>query len=78
MADAEVASTAERPVPTPAKGSSVLVRVRPEPHGWDSSHVVWGNRADPEGGPKFALEDITEGGCWDTLEQYRQLAVQSM
>jgi len=26
-ADAEAASTAERPVPTPAKGSSVLVRV---------------------------------------------------
>ena len=44
-ADAEVASTLERPVPTPAEGSSVLVRVRPEPRGWDSPCVVWGNWA---------------------------------
>ena len=49
-ADAEAASTAERPVPTPAEGSSVLVRVQPEPRWWDSPRVVWGNRADPEGG----------------------------
>ena len=61
-ADAEAASTAERPVPTPAEGSSVLVRVRPEPRGWDSPHVVWGNRADPKGEPMFALEDVAEGG----------------
>ena len=40
-ADAEAASTAERPVPTPAEGSSVLVRVRPEPRGWDSPRVLW-------------------------------------
>ena len=40
--------------------------------------VVWGNRADPEGEPVFALEDVAEGGRWDTLEQYRQLAVQLM
>ena len=26
----------------------------------------------------FALEDVAEGGRWDTLEQYRELAVQSM
>ena len=26
----------------------------------------------------FALEDIAEGGRWDTLEQYRELVVQSM
>ena len=76
--NAEAASTAERPVPTPVEGSSVLVRVRPEPHGWDSPRVVWGNRADPEGEPVFALEDVAEGGRWDTLEQYRQLAVQSL
>ena len=40
-----------------------------------------GNWADPEGEPVFALEDDAEGaegGRWDTLEQYRELAVQSM
>ena len=26
----------------------------------------------------FALEDVAEGGRWDTLEQYRQLAVRSL
>ena len=26
----------------------------------------------------FALEDVAEGGRWDTLEQYRRLAVQSL
>ncbi|XP_066384518.1 uncharacterized protein [Miscanthus floridulus] len=36
------------------------------------------NQADPEGEPVFALEDIAEGGRWDTLEQYRQLAVRSL
>ena len=61
-AEAEAASTVERPVPTPAEGSSVLVRVRPEPRGWDSPRVVWGNQADPEGEPVFALEDVAEGG----------------
>jgi len=79
VADAEAASTAERPVPTLAEGSSVLVRVRPEPRGWNHPRVAWGNRADLEGEPVFALEDVAEGGGrWDTLEQYRQLAVQSM
>ena len=73
-----MASTAERPVPTPAEGSSVLVWVRPEPRRWNHPRVVWGNRADPEGEPMFALEDVAEGGRWDTLEQCRQLAVQSM
>ncbi|XP_066385534.1 uncharacterized protein [Miscanthus floridulus] len=35
-------------------------------------------QADPEGEPVFALEDIAEGGRWDTLEEYRQLAVRSL
>ena len=57
----------------------VLVWVRPEPRGWDSLRVVWGNWADPKGEPVFALEDVAEGGGrWDTLEQYRELVVQSM
>ncbi|XP_066351674.1 uncharacterized protein [Miscanthus floridulus] len=33
---------------------------------------------DPEGEPIFALEDVAEGGRWDTLEQYRSLAEQSL
>ena len=41
VADTEVASTAEQPVPTPTEGSSALVRVRPEPRGWDSPRVLW-------------------------------------
>ncbi|XP_066320194.1 uncharacterized protein [Miscanthus floridulus] len=35
-------------------------------------------RDDPEGEPIFALEDATEGGRWDTLEQYRSLAERSL
>ena len=62
VADAEVASTAEQPVPTPAEGSSALVQVRPEPRGWDSPRVLWRSRDDPEGEPLFALEDVAEGG----------------
>ena len=63
VADAEAASTAEQPVPTHAEGSSALVRVRPEPHGWDSPRVLWRSRDDPEGEPLFALEDMAEGGA---------------
>ncbi|XP_066373181.1 uncharacterized protein [Miscanthus floridulus] len=77
-ADVEAASTAEQPVPDPAEGSSALVRLRPEPRGWNFPRVFWRNRADPEGEPVFALEDTAEGWHWDTLEQYRQLAVRSL
>jgi len=77
-ADVEAASTAEQPVPDLAEGGSALVRVHPEHHGWNFPRVLWRDRADPEGEPVFALEDVTEGGRWDTLEQYRQLAVQSL
>ena len=77
-ADVEAASTVEQPAPDPAEGSSALVRLRPEPRGWNFPRVFWRNRADPDGEPVFALEDTAEGGHWDTLEQYRQLAVQSL
>jgi len=77
-ADVQAASTAEQPVPDPAEGSSALVRLRPEPRGWNFPRVFWRNRADPEGEPVFALEDTAEGGHWGTLEQYRQLAVRSL
>jgi len=40
VADAEAASTAEQPAPTSGEGSSALVRVQPEPHRWDSPHVL--------------------------------------
>ena len=63
MADAEAASTAEQPVSTPAEGNSTLVRVRPEPRGWDHPRVLWWSRDDPEGEPLFALEDVAEGGA---------------
>ena len=62
-ADVQAASTAEQPVPDPAEGSSVLVRLRPEPRGWNFPRVFWRNRADPEGEPVFALEDTAEGGA---------------
>ena len=78
MADAKAASTVEQPVPTPAEGSSALVRVRPKTHGWDSPRVLWRSRDDPEGEPLFALEDTAEGGCWSTFEQYRELAERSL
>ena len=78
MIDAEVAGTVEQPAPTPGEGSSALVWVRPEPHGWDHSRVLWQSWDDPEGEPLFALEDMAEGGRWDTFEQYRQLAEWSL
>ena len=68
----------EQPVLTLGKGSSALVRVRPEPRGWDHSRVLWQSQDDPEGEPLFALEDAAEGGRWDTFKQYRQLAERSL
>ena len=62
VADAEAVSTTEQPVPTPAEGSSALVRVQPESRGWDHQRVLWRSRDDPEGEPLFALEDMAEGG----------------
>ena len=78
VADAEAASTAEQPALTSGEGSSALVRVRPEPHGWDSLRVLWRSRDDPEGEPLFALKDVAEGGRWDSFEQFRRLAEQSL
>ena len=78
MADAEVAGAMEQPVPTLGEGSSALVRVRPEPCGWDHPRVMWRSQDDPEGEPLFTLEDAAEGGRWDTFEQYRQLAERSL
>ncbi|XP_066375265.1 uncharacterized protein [Miscanthus floridulus] len=58
VADVKAASTAEQPVPTPAEGSSALVRVRPEHRGWDSPRVLWWSRDDPEGEPLAEVEDL--------------------
>ena len=55
-----------------------LARARPEPHGWDHPPLLWQSRDDPEAKPLFALEDMAEGGRWDTFEQYRQLAERSL
>ena len=78
MADAGVASAVEQPASASGEGSAALVRVRPEPYGWDHPRVWWRSRDDPEGEPIFALEDVAEGGRWDTLEQYRSLAERSL
>ncbi|XP_066323258.1 uncharacterized protein [Miscanthus floridulus] len=78
VADAGVASAVEQPALASGEGSAALVRVRPEPYGWDHPHVWWRSRDDPEGEPIFALEDVVEGGRWDTLEQYRSLAEWSL
>ena len=78
MADAGAASAVEQPASALGEGSAALVRVRPEPYGWDHPCVWWRSRDDPEGEPIFALEDVAEGGRWDTLEQYRSLAEQSL
>ena len=53
----------EQPTPTSGEGSSTLVRVRPEPHGWDHPRVLWQSQDDPKGEPLFALEDVAEGGA---------------
>ncbi|XP_066373849.1 uncharacterized protein [Miscanthus floridulus] len=76
--DTEVAGAVEQPVPTSVRGSSAIVRVRPEPHGWDHPHVWWQSWDDPKGEPLFTLEDAAEGRRWDTFEQYRQLAEWSL
>ena len=66
-ANAEAAGTAEQPVPTPGEGNLALVRVRPEPRGWDHPRVSWLSRDDPEGEPLFTLEDAAEGGALGLL-----------
>ena len=43
-ADVEAASTVEQPAPDPAEGSSALVRLRPEPRGWNFPRVFWRNQ----------------------------------
>ena len=63
MADAEAASTVEQTAPTSGEGSAALVRVQPEPRGWDHPRVLWRSRDDPEGEPLFALEDAAKGGA---------------
>jgi len=78
VADAGAASAVEQPASASGEGSAALVRVRPEPYGWDHPRVWWRSRDDPEGEPIFALEDVAEGGRWDTLEQYRSLAERSL
>ncbi|XP_066374782.1 uncharacterized protein [Miscanthus floridulus] len=78
MAGTEVAGVVEQPVPTPGEGSSALTRVRPKPRGWNHPRVLWQSQDDPEAEPLFALEDVAEGGRWDTFEQYRQLAERSL
>ena len=78
VVDTEETGTVEQSALTLGEGSSALVRVRPEPHGWDHPRVLWQSRDDPEGEPLFALEDAAEGGRWDTFEQYRQLAERSL
>ena len=61
VADAEAASTTEQPALTSGEGSSALIRVQPEPRGWDSPRVLWQSRDNPEGEPLFTLEDVDEG-----------------
>ena len=78
MADAEAASTVEQPALTSGEGSSALVRVQPEPCGWDRPCVLWWSRDDPKGEPLFSLEDAAKGGRWSTFEQYRELAERSL
>ena len=78
VVDTEETNAMEQPVPHLDEGSSALVRVRPEPHGWDHPWVLWRSRDDPEGEPLFALEDTAEGGRWSTFEQYHELAERSL
>ena len=75
---AEETDAVEQPAPLLDEGSSALVRVRPEPRGWDHPRVLWRSRDDPEGEPLFALEDTAEGGRWSTFEQYYELAERSL
>ncbi|XP_066311294.1 uncharacterized protein [Miscanthus floridulus] len=41
VVDAKAAGTMEQPALTPGEGSSALVRVQPEPCGWDHPRVLW-------------------------------------
>ena len=41
VVDAVVAGTVEQPALTRGEGSSALMRVRPEPRGWDHPRVLW-------------------------------------
>ena len=68
----------EQLVSASREGSSALVRVRPEPHGWDHPRVSWLSQDNPKEEPLFALEDVAEGGRWGSFEQYRRLAVRSL
>ena len=77
-ANAEAASTVEQLVPASSEGSSALIRVRPEPRGWDHLCVSWLSRDDLEGEPLFTLEDAAKGGRWGSFEQYRRLVVRSL
>ena len=70
VVDAEVASTAEQPALASGEGSSSLIRVRLEPHGWDSPRVLWQSQDDPKGEPLFALEDMDKGRQWGSFEQF--------
>ena len=78
VVDAEEIDAVEQPALLLDEGSSALVRVRPEPRGWDHPWVLWWSQDDPEGEPLFALEDAVEGGRWSTFEQYHQLAERSL
>ena len=78
VVDAEETDAVEQPAPLLDEGGSALVRVRPEPRGWDHPRVLWRSQDDPEGEPLFALEDAAKGGRWDTFEEYRQLAERSL
>ncbi|XP_066342155.1 uncharacterized protein [Miscanthus floridulus] len=78
VVDAEETDAMEQPALLLDEGSSALVRVRPEPHGWDHPRVLWRSQDDPEGEPLFALEDTAEGGRWSTFEQYCELAERSL
>ncbi|XP_066313398.1 uncharacterized protein [Miscanthus floridulus] len=71
IASTKAAGVVEQPVPTPGEGSSALVRVRPEPRGWNHPLVLWQSRDDPESEPLFAIKDAAEGNRWDTFKQYR-------
>ena len=78
VVDAKETDAVERPAPLLDEGNSALVRVRPEPRGWDHPRVLWRSRDDPEGEPLFALEDMAKGGRWSTFEQYCELAERSL
>ena len=78
VVDAEDADVVEQSALVLDEGNSALVGARPEPRGWDHPRVLWWSQDDPKGEPLFALEDVAEGGRWDTFDQYRQLAEWSL